>query len=364
MPIRSASSPTNRRPNVKPPQYDPARAVIPSLEQLRDTSVLGGSWQSGVDGSGQERTVPGLCPAWYVDTRPHDCVRHEPQTHTIGPGAACSSAGRCARGARRGPVHHHGRHLDRERRAAAHPRRNGPVGQRNHLGGQRLQPGVRCPASGGRAGGRPPRPPPDTDRRPRAVRGLLAGGRTGRLLRRADRRPSRPGSRRRRHRPGRARPGHGAVPVRAGAGQSTGGVGRGLRRGRSVRCPAGWCSHTGMGLALDLPLRRPRGRTGAGRRGGPRTTGGRPEVRAVRSAGHCHGQFCPDLPGLGADHRTRHRLDGHPCAGRPSRRRRAARSLRRDRTSPAERAGAAAAGRTAGPLLPSAPPPRCSGPSP
>ncbi|WP_128381653.1 hypothetical protein [Streptomyces cavernae] len=47
-----------------------------------------------------------------------------------------------SRGARRGAVHRHAGHLDRERGAAADPVGRGAVGQRHHLGGQRLRPGL------------------------------------------------------------------------------------------------------------------------------------------------------------------------------------------------------------------------------
>lgn len=266
-----------------------------------------GQVRTGVDSARPRR-------AWKVDSARHEAQRHEPPTHTKGPDAPHPSAGGRARGARRGPVHRHARHLDRERGAPPDPGRGGPVGRRHHVGGQRLRPGVRSAAPGRRADGRPARAPPGTHRRPHAVRGVVAGRRSGRLPRRPDHRPRRSGPRHRRHRPGRARSDDGPVPVRPRAWPGPGGVGRGLRCGRGGRRPAGRCAHPGLGLALDLLRRRTRVGAGPGRRRGPRATGGaRPDGRTVRPAGHHHRHTRPDLPGLGADHRTRRRLDGRPA---------------------------------------------------
>ena len=108
----------------------------------------------------------------------------------------------------RGPVRRRPRRLDRQRRAALDRARPAVLPGEPLVGRQRLHARLRRLPAARRAHGRPPRPPPHVHRRPRPLRARLAGRRPGQDRGPADRRPRRPGPRRRAALAGRAVAGH------------------------------------------------------------------------------------------------------------------------------------------------------------
>lgn len=127
--------------------------------------------------------------------------------------------------------------------------------------------------------------------------------------------------------PALARPGLGPVPLRTRARRGAGYMGCGHRGRRSGRRPAGRGPHPDVGVALDLPLGRPRIgarpglRVGRGPAWGRARSGtrcranGRANGRAVRSDGHHHRHSRPDVPGGVPGHRAEIRLDGGRMLG-------------------------------------------------
>ena len=268
---------------------------------------------------------------------------------------ALASAGTSSRGAiRRGA-----RRVDRQRRAPLDRRVAQLLPGRPVVGHQRLHAHVRRLPAARRADGGPARPSPDVHRRPDRVRRRFTRGRARAERCMADRRPCRPGPRRRAALPGRAVARDHAVRRRRRAQQGDGRVGRGRRLRRRRRRPARRHAHRvgrlGVGAVrqrADRHRRRAALPAAAARVARRR----RPPLRRRRRG---HGDARPVAARLLARQRQRGRLglgrDADPARGR----RGADRRVRRDRAAQRRRRWSRSRASSATAASPASTSPRC-----